>query len=447
MTTNRMLDMTKGKPAYLLLGFTMPLFLGNLLQQFYNLVDTCIAGNILGDRALSQIGVTTALYGLITNAAFGLNNGLALTVSRHFGAGERAKVRQSACWMVILSLSTAIIMTLGFLFFENALLTGLQVPDNLLEGASAYLTVILTGIPLTMAFNLEASLLQSVGNSMTPLKFLIFSSVLNAILDYIFMKPLAMGVQGAAIATVMAQGISALLGFVYIMRNYPELRFGKKELKVHRKFVTDMYWTGISMALMSTVYNIGSVVLQSSINALGNVFIAAQVGGRRLAEFFYTPGVAIGTGVATYSSQNYGAKKMERIKKGVVSAHVLYGAWWIVALLFTFLLAPYAVRLITGSTNSAVIENAVLYLRISIPMMPPMMVLVILRNMLQGMKHSVTPLICSGLELIGKVIFAFWIVPVWGYVAVCICEPVTWVICFLFIVAVCIVYRGDFRQE
>ncbi len=447
MTTNRMLDMTKGKPAHLLLGFTMPLFLGNLLQQFYNLVDTCIAGNILGDRALSQIGVTTALYGLITNAAFGLNNGLALTVSRHFGAGEKEKMRQSACWMVILSLSTAIIMTLGFLFFENALLTGLQVPDNLLEGASAYLTVILAGIPLTMAFNLEASLLQSVGNSMTPLKFLIFSSVLNAILDYIFMKPLAMGVQGAAIATVMAQGISALLGFVYIMRNYPELRFGKKELKVHRKFVTDMYWTGISMALMSTVYNIGSVVLQSSINALGNVFIAAQVGGRRLAEFFYTPGVAIGTGVATYSSQNYGAKKVERIKKGVVAAHVLYGVWWIVALLFTFLLAPSAVRLITGSTNSAVIENAVLYLRISIPMMPPMMVLVILRNMLQGMKHSVTPLICSGLELIGKVIFAFWIVPVWGYVAVCICEPVTWVICFLFIVAVCIVYKGDFRQE
>lgn len=447
MAANRMLDMTKGKPAYLLLRFTMPLFLGNLLQQFYNLVDTCIAGNILGDTALSQIGATTALYGLITNTAFGLNNGLALTVSRHFGAGDKQKVKQSVCWMILLSLATALIMTLGFLFFENALLRGLQVPGSLLGGASAYLTVILAGIPLTMAFNLEASLLQSVGNSVTPLKFLIFSSVLNAVFDFVFMKPLAMGIRGAAIATVMAQGISALLGLVYIVRNYPELGFGKKELKVHGRFVADMYWAGLSMALMSTVYNIGSVVLQSSINALGDVFIAAQVGGRRLAEFFYTPGVALGTSVATYSSQNYGAGKTERIKKGVGVAHVLYGTWWIIALIFTFSIAPYAVRLLTGSTNREVIQNAVLYLRISIPMMPPMMVLVILRNMLQGMKHSVAPLICSGLELTGKVIFAIWIVPVWGYVAVCICEPVTWVICFVFIVIVCIAYRGEFKQD
>lgn len=258
------------------------------------------------------------------------------------------------------------------------------------------------------------------------------------------MKPLAMGVRGAAAATVLAQGISAALGLVYIIRNYPQLRFGKGELHVPAKSVSAMYWTGLSMALMSTVYNIGSVVLQSSINALGNVYIAAQVGGRRLAEFFYTPGIALGTSVATYSSQNYGAKKPQRIKKGIGVAMILYGIWWIVALLFVFLLAPAAVHLITGSENPEVIANAVRYLRISIPMMPPMMVLVILRNALQGMKHSVSPLICSTLELAGKVVFALWIVPAAGYLAVCICEPVTWVICCIFIVTVCVVNRREF---
>lgn len=446
MSDKYTLDMTNGRPVKLLLRFTLPLFLGNLLQQFYNIADTCIAGNLLGDVALSQIGATAALYGLITNAAFGLNNGLALTVSHYFGAGKKKEMKESVCWMVILSGVTAILMTAGFLLFQNAILTALKVPDNILEGASGYLCIILAGIPLTMAYNLEASLLQAVGNSMTPLKFLVFSSVLNIGLDYIFMKFLPLGVKGAAIATILAQGISAVLGFVYLYRHYKQLRFGKKELHVKGKFILEMYWTGLSMALMSTVYNIGSVILQSSINALGTVYIAAQVGARRLAEFFYTPGLALGTGIATYSSQNLGAGKSYRIKKGIWTAILLYGIWWLAALLFTFLFATPAMKFVTGSGNPEIISNAVLYLKINIPMIPPMAVLVILRNALQGMRHSIAPLICSTLELAGKVIFAIWIVPVTGYIAVCICEPVTWVVCFIFILSVCMIYRKEFQS-
>lgn len=198
------------------------------------------------------------------------------------------------------------------------------------------------------------------------------------------------------------------------------------------------------MALMSTVYNIGSVVLQSSINSLGNVYIAAQTGGRRFAELFYTPGLALGTSVATYSSQNYGARQTGRIRKGIGTAIFLYGIWWMIAMILVFLYGSEAVRLITGSRNHAVISNAVLYLRISIPMIPPMAVLVILRNALQGMQHTVSPLSCSGLELTGKVIFALWIVPETGYAAVCICEPVTWVVCVIFIFCACIMHRTEF---
>lgn len=427
------LDMTIGNPVRLLLKFSFPLFLGNLLQQFYNLADTSIAGHLLGDSALAQIGATSALYSLITNFAFGMNNGLALTVSRNFGAGDQKGVKRAVCWMTIFSGISAIVLMTGFLLFRRPLLVALQTPEDTIAGALSYLTVILAGIPLTMLYNLEASMLRAVGNSVTPLWFLFFSSVLNIGLDFLFMGLLDMGIQGAAIATVLAQGISAVFGLVYMIRNYPEFRFSREELHVESEAVWEMFWTGLSMALMSTIYNIGSVILQGSINALGNVYITAQVGGRRLTELLYIPGIALGTGTATYSSQNYGAGRRDRIGKGVRTAILLYGIWWFFALAVAILFAPEAVRLVTGSHNEEVIANASSYLRISIAMVPPMAVLVIIRNALQGMRHSVAPLVCSSLELIGKVIFAVWIVPVWGYLAVCICEPVTWVVCCIFI--------------
>ena len=427
--SKRTTDMTTGSPAKLLFYFAMPLFIGNILQQFYNLADTSLAGHLLGDTALAQIGATAALYSLITNVAFGLNNGFALFVSRNFGADNKIEMKRSVCWAVLLSAISTILLTTSFLVFRRPLLTLLQVPADTMDGALSYLTVILAGIPLTMAYNLESSLLRSIGNSVTPLIFLVFSSVLNVILDYLFMGPFSMGVRGAAIATVTSQGISAILGLFCILRGYPELRFGKQDMKVSIHFVFEMFWTGLSMALMSAIYNIGSVILQGSINALGNVYIAAQVGGRRLAEFFYTPGIALGTSAATFASQNYGAHKNSRIKKGIFAAITMYGVWWVLAMICTF-----------------TISNGLMYLRISIPMIPPMAVLVIVRNALQGMCHSVAPLLCSALEMIGKIIFAVFLVPVYGYVAVCVCEPVTWVVCFLFIMVAALIFRADFRD-
>ena len=200
------------------------------------------------------------------------------------------------------------------------------------------------------------------------------------------------------------------------------------------------------MALMSAIYNIGGVILQGSINALGNAYIAAQIGARRLAEFFYMPGGSVATAMATFAGQNYGAGKRSRIAEGVRTALLLYGAWWLISLAVTLLAAPAAVQAITGSESEEVIRSAVRYLKINVPMIPPMAVLVILRSTLQGMRHTVAPLFCSSLELIGKVIFAFWIVPVRGYMAVCICEPVTWVICCLFILGAVFLCRDDFRD-
>lgn len=431
---SRVLDMTQGDPFRLVLQFSMPLFCSNLLQQLYNLTDTALAGHLLGSAALAEIGATAALYGLIMNFAFGMNNGLALTVSRYFGAGDESGIRRAVGWMVTLSAAVSLVLTGCSLLGRDALLTVLQVPAQAWGGASAYLTVILLGIPLTMLYNMEAALLRAVGNSVTPLLFLLFSSVLNVGLDAAFMGPLGLGVRGAAIATVLAQGISAVLGVVYILRGYPELRFTPRQLgAATRRAVTSMFWAGLSMGLMSAIYNLGSVALQSSINALGSVYITAQTAARRLAELYFIPGGALGIGVATFSSQNLGAGRRSRIWQSVKAALAIYFVWWVFVMAFTFLLGGAAIRGITGSTDEVIISNALLYLKISAPVIPPMAVLVILRNMLQGIRHTVEPLLASGLELVGKVIFAVWLVPVRGYRAVCFCEPTTWVVCFVFI--------------
>ena len=450
MTTahkSRVLDMTRGDPFRLLLQFSLPLFCSNLLQQVYNLTDTALAGHLLGSAALAEIGATAALYGLIMNFAFGMNNGLALTVSRCFGAGEREGIRRAVGWMVTLSAAVSIVLTTVSLLGRGALLQVLQVPAEVWDGAAAYLTVILLGIPLTMLYNMEAALLRAVGNSVTPLLFLLFSSVLNVGLDAAFMGPLGMGVRGAAVATVLAQGISAVLGAVYLVRSYPELHFAPAHLKKSaRRAVMNMFWAGMSMGLMSAIYNLGSVALQSSINALGSVYITAQTAARRMAEMYFIPGGALGISVATFSSQNLGAGRRSRIGQSVRAALKIYFVWWLFVLAFTFLLGEPVLRLITGSSDARIISNAMLYLKISVPIIPPMAVLVILRNMLQGIRHTVEPLLASALELIGKVIFAVWLVPVWGYRAVCFCEPTTWIICFVFILLAVWRCRSDLQD-
>lgn len=450
MTTahkSRVLDMTRGDPFRLVLQFSLPLFCSNMLQQVYNLTDTALAGHLLGSAALAEIGATAALYGLIMNFAFGMNNGLALTVSRCFGAGEQEGIRRAVGWMVTLSAAVSIVLTTVSLLGRGALLQVLQVPAEVWDGAAAYLTVILLGIPLTMLYNMEAALLRAVGNSVTPLLFLLFSSVLNVGLDAAFMGPLGMGVRGAAVATVLAQGISAVLGAVYLVRSYPELHFAPAHLKKSaRRAVMNMFWAGMSMGLMSAIYNLGSVALQSSINALGSVYITAQTAARRMAEMYFIPGGALGISVATFSSQNLGAGRRSRIGQSVRAALKIYFVWWLFVLAFTFLLGEPVLCLITGSSDARIISNAMLYLKISVPIIPPMAVLVILRNMLQGIRHTVEPLLASALELIGKVIFAVWLVPVWGYRAVCFCEPTTWIICFVFILLAVWRCRSDLQD-
>lgn len=445
--TEHVLNMSEGKPLGLLLRFSLPVVVANILQQLYNIADTTIAGHMLGETALSQIGTTTALYALITNLAFGMNSGLALSVSNAFGAQNDREIKQSVAWMTTLAAACAVILTVLFVSLRYPILRMINTPSDLFSGAMDYIEVIFIGIPITMAYNLEGSLMQAVGNSRTPLILLLISSVLNIALDYLFMGPFNMGVRGAAIATIIAQGVSAVFGNTFIWLHYPRLRFGKRDFKVKRGFIADMLTTGVSMALTSTIYNIGGVLLQSSINGLGNAYITAQVAARRLVEVIYTPGGSLSLAVATYSSQNLGAGKRSRIAQGARVAAWVYAAWWVIAIVLTLTLGRSAVQLITASFDETVVGETVRYLNINIPLIPPMAILVILRNMLQGMQHRVAPLMCSIIEMAGKVIFALWIVPVMGYTAVCICEPVMWVICCIYLCIVMMRCKGELRDD
>ena len=440
------LDMTSGNILRILLTFALPVFFGSLLQQFYNLADTAIAGNMLGDAALAQIGATSALYSMLTMFSVGLNNGFAISVSRWFGAGDNRKMKQAAAWMMVFSLSVGLLLAALLFLLRCPLLRLLQTPDTAFAGALAYITVIFLGLPFTMLYNMEASLLRAIGNSVVPLLFLAFSSVLNIILDVWFLGSLHMGIQGAAIATVLAQAVSALLGLFYLYRSYPLLRFSFDSLRTGFSFALDVFFNGLSMALMNAIYNIGSVILQGSINALGSTYIAAQVGGRRLAEMFMLPGDSLGASMATYSSQNFGAGKRKRIGDGAKIACALYLIWWLAALLFTFTIAPAVIRLITGSQDPEVLSNALMYLQVCVPIFPPMGFLIILRNCLQGMHHRYVPLFCSVLELIGKILFALFLVPSIGYRAVCFCEPTTWIICCVVICIFTFTIRKEFRD-
>ena len=318
METNeksRVLDMTRGNPFRLVLKFALPLFFGNLLQQFYNLADTAIAGHVLGDHALAQIGAVSALYGLITNFAFGMNNGLALSLSRSFGAGDEQKMKHASCWMVTISMSVSIVLMSIFLLCKEPLLILLQVPEETMAGAMEYLTIILIGIPFTMAYNMEAAMLQAVGNSMTPLLFLLFSSVLNISLDYVFMALLAMGIGGAAFATVLSQGVSAFLAFILIWRNYPLLHFKRNDYQVEKKFVLEMVVAGFSMALMSAIYNIGSVILQGSINALGNLYIHGAGRRKKAGGTFPYAGTCAWNECCNLYEPEYGRRKSKQNQK------------------------------------------------------------------------------------------------------------------------------------
>lgn len=421
-------DLTAGKPIRVIILFTLPIIAGNLFQQFYNVVDTVIVGHILGEEALAAVGATSALYGLFTSIAVGMTNGFSIVIARYFGGRDQKRMGKAVAHTMVLSLGIALVMTVIAAFSVKPLLAFLRTPEEILEQSYTYIRIVLMFFVVTMLFNMFSGILRGIGNSLMPLVFLMVSTVCNVILDIVLVKFAGMGIAGASTATVIAQLISVILCAVYVIGKCPALHVKKEDFRWDHRIGSDLFVTGLSMAMMFSVVSVGSIALQSAINSLGAITIAAHTAARKIGEMLMIAFSPLSMAASTFASQNLGAGKKDRILQGIKAAFLV--AFMIAAFgnLLVFTAAKPLVRMITGSDNAALIDTAVKYLHINLPFYFALAVLVILRSALQGLDRKAVPLLASGIELVGKFVVAGILVPKIGYLGICISEPVIWIL-------------------
>ena len=421
-----MKDLTKGSPLPLILGFAVPVLIGNLFQLFYNLADTRIVGSFLGDQALAAVGATSSLNSLMIGMMNGLSNGFAMIPARNFGANDREQVRRSIGAIFVLSLLTTAVLTVLTVGFLPQILSMLNTPSDLVGQAAAYFRIILLGMTVTLLYNVSAAVLRAIGDSVTPLLFLILAAVLNVGLDLLCVGVLRLGVQGAALATVAAQTVSVVCCLLYARKKYPMFWPKREDFRVSVNLAGQLYGAGVSMALMLSLVNFGSVFLQGVINTFGVNIIVAHTAARRLTELFMLPMAVLGVTLATYCSQNYGAKRPDRIRQGLWQGLLLAWAGWLLAVVLSFTIVPTLVRMVTGTDNQEVIQTATRYLRINTIFYFVTDVISLVRNSLQGVGDRWTPLVSSSIELFGKLGIVIFLTPSLGYFGVMISEPIVW---------------------
>lgn len=423
-----MKDLTHGKPAKIILYFALPILIGNLFNLAYNLADTRIVGTYLGNDALAAVGSISTLNDLLVGFVVGLANGFAVIMAQYFGSGDRNKSRKVFALSILMGLIVTAVIVAGSFIFMGGLLEWMNVMDEHREAATAYITVIIAGLSFSIIYNVLAGNLRAIGDAYTPLIFLVLSAVLNVALDILCVKYLGMGVKGAAVATVASQAVSVILCFIYTWKKYPFLHFRIKDFVPEGVLVMHMIESGMSMGLMSCLVSFGTLSLQTAINTLGTNTIVAHAATRKLTNLYMLPFSVLGTTMATYSGQNYGAGRYDRIRSGLkVSLSCSY-IWCLIVLVASYTICPYLIVAITDTSIQEVIDTACLYQRFDTCFYVLVPTITILRNSLQGMGDHVTPIISSGLELVGKVLIALLLTPVIGYWGIIISEPIVWAV-------------------
>lgn len=436
-------DLTQGNVAKLLLFFAFPTLLSNGFQQFYNLADTAIAGHILGDNALVAIGASSTVNSLVLSFAWGLNGGFGIIIAQCFGAKDFKKLKKSVAISLSINVLFSLIVCIFSIFMSRPMLQALNTPAARLNEANSYISVILVFIIVPMLYNLEAVILRSLGDSKTPLYFLIFSSVLNIILDYVLIKFTQMGVKGAAVATVLAQLLSVILCFVVILKNFKIIRLKKNDFHFSASLFKNMMSAGMAMAVMNSIFSIGSIIMQGSINALGEDVIAAHLGSRKVAEMFMQPLVTIGTACSTFVGQNYGALKIGRIKASIKYSTIYSLIWSVFTFFILWFFGGQIARLVTGSASHVVFDNTQMYLRINAPFYFVLGLLFTLRFSIQSVDRKMPPIISSSMELASKIAAAYLFIPLWGYLGACIAEPLSWTLGAIYLL---FVFKKEFKR-
>ena len=429
-------DLMHGPIFRSLVLFMLPILISNLFQQLYNTVDTMIVGNVLGDTALAAIGSCGAIYELLVGFGLGIGNGLAIVAARAYGAQDEDLLKRTVAGSLVIGLVASLTITTAGFFGLRPLLELLDTPAEILEDAYRYIIIIDLGVIVMFAYNLCAGLLRAIGNSVMPLVFLLLSSALNVVLDLWFIAGMGMGVAGAAVATVIAQGVSVVLCILYVMTRVRILIPGRKHLDVGRKLYWDLFSQSISMGLMSSIVSAGSVILQYGINGLGTLTIAGHTAARKLFAFTSMPLIAMANAASTFVSQNYGAGQPERIRKGMREIYLYSLVVMVVTVLLMQVSAEWLVRMVSGSSEALVLENGARYLLCNAPFYAVLGVLLSTRYALQSLGNKVLPLFSSVIELVGKVIFVLVFIPKFQYNAVILCEPIIWFFMTAYLVAV-----------
>lgn len=429
-----MKNMTEGTPAKLILGFAVPMLLGMLFQQFYSMVDSVIVGKCLGVDALAAVGSTGAINFMINGFVIGLCSGFAIPVAQRFGARDYKDMRRFVANAGWLSVIFAAVMTVVISRFTWDILVLMRTPENILEGAYQYIFFIFLGIPATFLYNLLAGIIRSLGDSRTPVVFLIISSILNVILDFFFIVFAGTGAEGAAYATVISQAVSGLLCLVYMRRKFAILTMEKDELFLDKTHVKILCGMGIPMGLQYSITAIGSLVIQTAINGLGSAAVASVAAAQKVSMLFCCPFDALGGTMATYAGQNVGAKKLERVVQGVRSANGIGIIYALGAFAVTLLFGEQIPRLFVDAAETEVIRQAYQYMLGNALFFIALVFVNVYRFTIQGMGFSGFAVFAGVFEMIARALMGFAMVPIFDYPAVCLSSPLAWIFADIFLV-------------
>ena len=426
-------DLTVGSPMKLILGFAVPMLLGMLFQQFYNVVDTMIVGRFLGKYALAGVGSTGSINFMIIGFCMGVAGGFSIPIAQTFGAKDFNAMRKFFAHAIVLCSVFAIVMTVFVSIFCRKILVAMNTPDEVLEYAYNYIIIIFIGIPVIYMYNLLSGVLRAVGDSKHPVVFLVIASFLNIALDLIFILGLNMGVSGAALATLISQLISGILCFGFIAKNVDILHLGKRDFDIEHMYVIKLLNMGLPMGLQYSITAIGSVVLQVAVNGQGADIVAAVTTAGKVNMFFVCPFDALGSTMSTYGGQNVGAGKLDRLDKGLKASGILGCAYSVIAFVVLYFGGRYFSMLFMSAKETVVLDYAHQMLIWNSLFYIPLAFVNIVRFLIQGMGFSMLAILAGVCEMIARTGAALFLVPMLGFTGICLASPLAWIFADLFL--------------
>lgn len=428
-----MKDMTHGPTTKLIVMFAIPLLFGNLLQQLYSMVDTIVVGRYAGYQALASVGATVAVTQLLLGIALGMSNGVSVITSQYFGAKQEDKVRKSVAMGLLICGAASVLISFAGIAFARQIYILMQTPADIIDGAVLYTVIMFAGAPATLLYNYVSSVLRAFGDSKTPVIGLLIASVVNVVLDFVFVIVFHWGIAGVAIATLIAQLIAGVVCGIYALRKLPILKFQKNDFKWDKEMVSGQLKVGIPLAFQQSVLAMGTVFMQVVLNTLGSLTIAAYTVVARIDVFLYSCLTAFGTAATTFGAQNFGAGKIDRIRQGVKGACVVTVSFCILFSIIVNLLASPLMQAFVGPDEVEVIQMGIQYIRIATLFYPLLGVIFVMHSTEQGIGKAVIAMMASFVELAARPSAAFFLTRTFGYTGFCFANPAAWTSAFIMV--------------